>query len=633
MVTKIELRVHAGAPSSRRDDDRYRALAEAYLNFTGQIVSQGDDSTQNEASNAAQVPQSDSPQDEAMDDSISILRYDETTYVEDTQLAYDALESQLQTSSLTIPDVTPLKRPLPHDFGEDSPWPENLDRHSPCAAKSSPALNGPSLHQSDSPASEGDAPRTTLEPPTPVLHRPVKKLRLQRRVPAAPVFKPFRSPLKRAASDQIRAITPETRTLDPQAGRLGVSESDQGFSQSSYLKTPMLVTPEQGWRARTEKRGTTAFQTRQAVKPPLLDDVDELTALGKPTRAQPGNQPNIPDYRERTPQRKPLVPYMPLPEGSPATGQHPLQLSSSAPDTTSELPTSYSLSDITSQSSRARLRNSQRSASDPGPIGDTSIGGSLEVSVRSSSQPARVERVTGTHDVVGKPTRSRPLKRSPQALDRGDREPRPKATDAIAPAGKRTPAKGLDISPLIDVPKPAERDSTLPGPAHLVVPSFDDLPLALHSPEPAVSIEKLVTHVTPALEWLAGERSVVKDCYNPVLVSRTVRSLERGYWLVDTSTWSHQLQHDFWRFLKNQVESGDAGWGVWCMREPGASGRSPPDQRFGGLGKVKVFCWGEIVKHIYLMLYAASNSKVRKAGLQWVDAGEEVVVQMRSGET
>jgi hypothetical protein len=45
--------------------------------------------------------------------------------------------------------------------------------------------------------------------------------------------------------------------------------------------------------------------------------------------------------------------------------------------------------------------------------------------------------------------------------------------------------------------------------------------------------------------------------------------------------------------------------------------------------EVRVFCWGEVVRHVYLMLYVASKSKVRKLGLKWIDAEGEVVVQMR----
>ncbi|KAK0815507.1 hypothetical protein LTR75_003795 [Friedmanniomyces endolithicus] len=248
------------------------------------------------------------------------------------------------------------------------------------------------------------------------------------------------------------------------------------------------------------------------------------------------------------------------------------QLSGRTPETTSELPTSYSLSDITSQSSRARLRDSQRSVSDPGPLGHGSVGNSVEKSARSSSQPAR---------------------------------PR---TEAAQPEA----AEKLSRTLLVKEPRPAIAQGT--HGCHGCRRTF-------------------VTHITPALAWLAGEHSVVKDCYHPVSVSRTVRPLERGYWSVNTTTWTHEVQHKFWSFLDNQVGSGDAGWGVWCLREPDQSGSSLLGKRQDGLGLVKVFCWGEIAKHIYLMLYVASNSRVRKIGLQWVHAEEQVVVQMRSSET
>jgi hypothetical protein len=48
--------------------------------------------------------------------------------------------------------------------------------------------------------------------------------------------------------------------------------------------------------------------------------------------------------------------------------------------------------------------------------------------------------------------------------------------------------------------------------------------------------------------------------------------------------------------------------------------------------EVRVYCWGEVARHVYLMLYVASKSKVRKLGLKWIDADGEVVVQMRGAD-
>ena len=91
------------------------------------------------------------------------------------------------------------------------------------------------------------------------------------------------------------------------------------------------------------------------------------------------------------------------------------------------------------------------------------------------------------------------------------------------------------------------------------------------------------------------------------------------------------------------------GWGVWCTREAfdeecrplsaseeGTNGGGTADldqalqsvtPRSAGLGRVRVFCWGEVVEHVYLLLYVASRSRIRKVGAVWVDADEEVVIR------
>ena len=73
--------------------------------------------------------------------------------------------------------------------------------------------------------------------------------------------------------------------------------------------------------------------------------------------------------------------------------------------------------------------------------------------------------------------------------------------------------------------------------------------------------------------------------------------------------------------MRGWVGRGKAGWGVWCAREVvGEEGK-------GGVGEVwRVYCWGEVVREVYLLLYLASKRKVRGMGMRWVDAeGKEVV--------
>lgn len=146
------------------------------------------------------------------------------------------------------------------------------------------------------------------------------------------------------------------------------------------------------------------------------------------------------------------------------------------------------------------------------------------------------------------------------------------------------------------------------------------LSTSIHPPEPQISLQSFTTHITPALASLAASKDL-EGRYQPASISREVRHLERGYWLFDTSNWNPDLQVHFWQFMEKAIRSGSLGWGVWCTREY----QVPSD----GLGLVKVYCWGEVVQHVYLLLYVASKSQMRKVGARWVDAGDAVVVQMR----
>jgi hypothetical protein len=67
------------------------------------------------------------------------------------------------------------------------------------------------------------------------------------------------------------------------------------------------------------------------------------------------------------------------------------------------------------------------------------------------------------------------------------------------------------------------------------------------------------------------------------------------------------------------VANGRLGWGVTLHREP-AKGHE--------LGLVRLYCWGEIVEHIWLALWLCSDGKISAFGSKWVDAGEKLVVEI-----
>lgn len=207
--------------------------------------------------------------------------------------------------------------------------------------------------------------------------------------------------------------------------------------------------------------------------------------------------------------------------------------------------------------------------------------------------------------------------------------------------------------------------ATTPNPINL-----STLPLEIHPPKPPISTAPFTTHITPTLSMLA-ERLNPARTYNPSTQIRPLDPLERGYWLVhlaienqpqnqdrdpvdllqtpnpnpelrttnpiqkpienpnpkskeNTRTWPYPLFHAFWSFLSDFVgRDGRAGWGVWCILEAAA-----PSTLSHTNVSLKVYAWGEVAMHVYLLLYLASERRIRGMGVQWRDPREEVVIQM-----
>lgn len=137
--------------------------------------------------------------------------------------------------------------------------------------------------------------------------------------------------------------------------------------------------------------------------------------------------------------------------------------------------------------------------------------------------------------------------------------------------------------------------------------------LQLQAPDPMVGN----AHITPedlitlGLEKLASDLQIPKR-FRPDKKTRDLQPFERGYWALDCSGWSQELKGETWVFLANYIGTGVAGWGVSCKR----------DEAFSWL---RVYCWGAVVAHIYLLLYLASQRKILFTGAVWID-GEGVAV-------
>lgn len=121
---------------------------------------------------------------------------------------------------------------------------------------------------------------------------------------------------------------------------------------------------------------------------------------------------------------------------------------------------------------------------------------------------------------------------------------------------------------------------------------------------------------------------------------RPIGALERGHWRFaipatqEEASWDHEAREKMWAFLQDTVGKGRAGWNVWAVFEEGLflddddAGGGKEIEKGKVKGRVKVFCWGEIVKEVFALLVVATDRMVKRWGAQWVDAGGVVVVDM-----
>ncbi|XP_014551128.1 hypothetical protein COCVIDRAFT_42519 [Bipolaris victoriae FI3] len=148
---------------------------------------------------------------------------------------------------------------------------------------------------------------------------------------------------------------------------------------------------------------------------------------------------------------------------------------------------------------------------------------------------------------------------------------------------------------------------------------FSKLQIDVYPPEPKISTEQpgtLPSQITPQLAALKQQNP---KRFKPIRIVNKPKPDDRGYWLISCSHWSAQLQQAFWNNICEQVTSGKLGWGVMLYRE-GRTSRS--------LGQVKLYCWGEIVEHTWLVLWLCSEGKVSGSRLQWIDADGNAAFSM-----
>lgn len=162
--------------------------------------------------------------------------------------------------------------------------------------------------------------------------------------------------------------------------------------------------------------------------------------------------------------------------------------------------------------------------------------------------------------------------------------------------------------------------------------SYKEVPLEIHPPRPYPSTAHYSTHLTPPLRTLSRTLPLA-DLFKPSFQTRSLDKLERGHWYIQIKDWDEVRKAKFWQFLTIFISEGRAGWGVWCSKEvesdsnnTGSSkeNRDPEAMR----EVVKVYCWGEVVREVWLMLWLASAKRILNTGARWVDAQGETVFEM-----
>lgn len=146
--------------------------------------------------------------------------------------------------------------------------------------------------------------------------------------------------------------------------------------------------------------------------------------------------------------------------------------------------------------------------------------------------------------------------------------------------------------------------------SHLLIDAFP--------PPPTISVACPGALPSQITKHLAAVKTKNPTRFRPLNIQRELEDDERGFWRVECMQWSLIAQRDFWLSLCENVCSGRMGWGITLHREHDSKHR---------LGLVQLYCWGEIVEHMWLLLWLCSKGKISGMGLKWIDVSGVAVVE------
>jgi hypothetical protein len=148
---------------------------------------------------------------------------------------------------------------------------------------------------------------------------------------------------------------------------------------------------------------------------------------------------------------------------------------------------------------------------------------------------------------------------------------------------------------------------------------FSILPLYAFAPTPKISVSRPSTLPSQITKSLSELKTQSPTRFQPRKRQRLPQHDERGHWVVDCAKWPQAFQQDFWNLLYEHVCSGKIGWGTTLYRDA----KSPEM-----LGLVRLYCWGEVVEHMWLLLWLCSQGRISGSRTKWIDASGIAVFEV-----
>ena len=144
-----------------------------------------------------------------------------------------------------------------------------------------------------------------------------------------------------------------------------------------------------------------------------------------------------------------------------------------------------------------------------------------------------------------------------------------------------------------------------------------------------------LSFLTPELEGLSAGNTIAEKYEAYAQHFRKIDTHERGHWrfAMQLSSNGQELEKqdrvlragildvtkpgNFWNILKDFVKTGRTHWSAGCACEMFASTRL-----------FKIFCMGQAIPWIYILMSHASYGRISKVNAEWVDGDDRVVVKV-----